>query len=137
VREPQPLAHAQRVLAHALARGGAVEPDELEQVVDAAFGHADDLGRHGEHLAPAAPGVLRGGVEQHAHALRRVGQVAIGAAEHGRLARVGRREAAQHAQRRGLAGAVGTEEPGHRARLAAERDVLKDAAPAVALGQPV
>ena len=59
MREAQPLAHPQRVLAHALARGRAVEPDALEQVVDAALGHADRLGGHRQHLAPAASRVLR------------------------------------------------------------------------------
>ena len=54
-----------------------VEADEVEQRVDALRRHAHGLGGDGERLAAAAPGVLGGGVEQHADAPARVGQVAV------------------------------------------------------------
>jgi hypothetical protein len=73
VRQPEALAHAQRVLAHALARRRAIESDAPEQVLDAPRVHADGLRGHGQRLAPAAAGVLRRGVEQDAHAPARVG----------------------------------------------------------------
>ena len=79
VRDPEPLAHAQRVLAHALARRRAVEADVAEQVVDATLVDAERQGGDGERLAPAPPGVLCAGVEQDADPPARVGQVAVAA----------------------------------------------------------
>jgi hypothetical protein len=97
VRQAEALAHAQRVLAHALARRRAIEPDEPEQVLDAPLGHADGVRGDGERLAPAAPGMLGGGVEQDAHPPTGVGEVAVVAAEHRRPAGVGVRQPAEHA----------------------------------------
>ena len=59
VGEPEPLAHAERVLLDALARGRAVEADEVEQLVDAPLVHAHHLGGDAERLAAAAAAVLR------------------------------------------------------------------------------
>ena len=95
VREPEPLAHAERVLAHALARGRAVEADEPEQLVGALLGHAHQPRGQRERLAPAAAGVLGGGVEQDADAAAGVGERAVGAAEHGGAAGVGLGEPAR------------------------------------------
>ena len=58
-------------------RAAARRARRAEQVVDALLRHADRLGGHREHLAPAAAGVLGGGVEQDADAAPRVGQVAV------------------------------------------------------------
>ena len=80
VREPEPLAHAERVLAHALARGRACRArrasssSSTRRSVD-----ADHLRGDGERLAPAAAAVLGGGVEQDADAAARVRQRAVGA----------------------------------------------------------
>ena len=74
VREPEPLAHAERVLADALAGGGLVQPDERQQLVDARSGDAHHLRADGQRLAAAAAGVLGGGVEQDADAAARVRQ---------------------------------------------------------------
>ncbi len=97
---------------------------------------AHHLRRDGERLAPAAAAVLGARVEQHADAVARVGKFAVAAAEHGRVAGVGLREPDQHPQRRGLAGAVRSEEPGHGAGLAAEGDVADHSAPAKLFREP-
>ena len=135
VRDPQPLAHAERVLANALARCGAVEADEVEQAVDTARVDAHQLGGDRERLAPTTTAVLSGGVEQDPDAAAGVGEVSQAAAEHERLAGVRLGEPREHPERRRLAGAVGAEEPGHGSGLDAEGDVLDDSLPAEPLGE--
>jgi hypothetical protein len=81
--------------------------------------------------------VLRRGVEQHAHAAARVVELAIVGVKDGRGPGGWRREAADHPQGGGLARAVGAEEAGHGAWLAAERDVVHGELGAVALGQVI
>ena len=41
MRDAEPLAHAERVVAHPLARGRAIQPDDAEQLVGAPLGHAE------------------------------------------------------------------------------------------------
>ena len=137
VGEAEALAHAERVLADALAGRGLVEADELQQRVDALRRDAHRLGGDGERLAAAAAGVLRRGVEQDADAAAGVRQVAVAPAEDPGGAAVGLGEADEHPHRGGLAGAVGAEEARDGARLAAERDVGDDGAPAELLGECV
>jgi hypothetical protein len=108
---------------------------ELQELVHPARVDADQLRGDREDLAAAAAVVLRGRVEQDADPAPGVRERVVGRVQHGRVAGIGVRERAQHAQRRRLAGPVGTEEPGHRAGLAAKRDVAHDRAPSVALGQ--
>ena len=77
VGEPEPLAHAERVLPDPLARGRALEPDEVEQPVDPRLADPDRLGGDGERLATAAAAVLGGRVEQDADAAGGVRQRAV------------------------------------------------------------
>ena len=135
VGEAESLAHAERVLADPPPRRRLVETDELEQLVDALRRHAHRLRGDGERLAAAAPGVLRRRVEQDPDAPPGIRQVAVAAAEDPGLAAVGLGQADEHPHRRGLAGAVGAEEARDGARLAAERDVGDDGAPAELLGE--
>ena len=137
VGEAQALAHAERVLADTPPGRRLVEADELQQRVDALRRHAHGVGRDGERLTAAAPGVLRGRVEQDADAPARVRQVAVAPAEDPCRAAVGLREADEHPHRGGLAGAVGAEKARDGARLAAECDVRDDGAPAELLGESV
>jgi hypothetical protein len=135
VGEPEPLAHAERVLLDALARGAAVEADQGEQRVHPPLVDAHRLRRHGERLASAAAAVLRGGVEQDPDAAAGVRQRAVVAAEHRRFPVVRVEQPAQHPHRGGLAGPVRPEEPGHGAGLAPERHVVHDDVAAEALRQ--
>ena len=137
VGEAEALAHAERVLADAPAGRRLVEADELEQLVDALHRHAHGPGGDGERLAAAAAGVLRRRVEQDPDAAAGVRQVAVAPAEDPGLAAVGLGQADEHPHRRALAGAVGAEEAGDGARLAAEGDIGDDGAPSELLGESV
>ena len=116
--EPEPLDHRARRRARI---GEPIEPrDEFEVLA------------HREVLIEA-------------EALRHVADVALdlvglGAdvvAEAGAVALVGREQPAQHADGRGLAGAVGAEEAVDRAALDLHRQVAHDLAAAEGFGQPV
>ena len=133
--DPEPLAHAERVGAHALLGGRLREPDVLHQLVDAPALDAEHLRGQRQRLAAAAAGVLGGGVQQHADLAAGVGQAAVAGVQHRRGAGVRVREPADHPQRGRLAGAVGAEEAGHGAGLAVERDVIDRQLAAVALGE--
>src|SRR6185369_6596861 len=135
VSEAQSLAHAERVRADTRPGRRLVEADELQQRVDALRRHAHGVGGDGERFAAAAPGVLGGRVEQDADAPSGIRQVAVAPAEYLDVAAVGLGEADEHAHGGGLAGAVGAEKSRDGARLAAERDVRDDAAPAELLGE--
>ncbi len=135
VGEAEALAHAERVLADALAGRRLVEADEREQRVYALDRHAHRPRGDGERLAAAAPGVLRRGVEQQADSPSGIRQVAVAPAEDPRFAAVRLRQADEHAHRGGLARPVGAEEAGDGARLAAEADVRDDRPAAELLGE--
>ena len=55
VGDPEPLAHAERVLADALARGRAVEADQLQHLVDAAAPDAEQRRRTARVSRPVRP----------------------------------------------------------------------------------
>ena len=74
---PQPLAHAQGVVAHPPAGLLGRQADELEHLVDTRAGQAHRRGTQGEHLPAGAPGVLGRRVEQDADLGARVGDVAV------------------------------------------------------------
>ena len=81
VREPEPLAHAERVLAHALARRRTCRARRASSSSSTRAGvDAHHLGGDGERLAAAAARVLGARVEQHADAQARVRQLAVGGA---------------------------------------------------------
>jgi hypothetical protein len=121
--EAEALAHAERVLAHRRRAAASSRPTSSMSASTRSDGTPDRLGRDGERLASAAPGVLGGGVEQDPDAPAGVRQVAIATAEDPGLSPVGLGEADEHPHRRGLAGAVGAEEARDGARLASEADV--------------
>ena len=124
---------------HALAGGALVEADAASAARRRASRSTPIIwARDGERLAAAAARVLGARVEQHADAPARVRRA------RGRAARApssvpasGVGEPDQHPHRRRLAGAVGSEEAGHGAGLAAERDVADHGAPAEALRESV
>jgi hypothetical protein len=101
-----------------------VEADELEHFVDAPRRYADGVGGDGEGLAAPAPCVLRRRVQEDADASSGVRQVAVAPAEDAGFAAVGRGQSDEHPHRRGLAGAVGTEEavtvPGSQRNVTSE-----------------
>jgi hypothetical protein len=136
VGDPQPLAHAEGVVAHAPPGLGRRERDQLEHLVDPARGQAHGAGAEGQHLATGAADVLGGGVEEDPDVEAGVGDVAVVVAADGDLAGRGGGEPAHHPHRGRLAGAVRPQEAGHPPRLAAERDVVDGAERAVGLGQP-
>ena len=121
-REPEPLAHAERVALDAAARG-AVELDELQHLVDARVGNARGLAERAQVVAARAPGMEVGRLEHGADAVGRPLELGVARVEHERAAAGRHREPEQHAQRRRLAGAVRPEEAGDRARLEREREV--------------
>ena len=120
-REREPLAHAEGVAARP-AVAGVGEPDLDERLVGAAQRQARGAAVHAQVVA-AGPGGVEGGLQDGADGPERLGQRRVrGAVERGR-ARVGRLQAEHHPQGRGLAGAVGPEEAGDRARLHGEAQV--------------
>ena len=87
--DAEPLPHPERVALDP-PTGGAGEAHLLDDLVDAA--HADAVGARGDAqvVATAATGVHGARVEQRAHHPQRLGEGAHAAAEHERLAAVGR-----------------------------------------------
>ena len=111
-------------------------PTSVEQLVHArAASHAHHL--RARRRAPRGRGGRGAGRSRRA-ARRRAGPgsasvAVVGGSSTAEPPASGVGEPDQHPHRRGLAGAVGSEEPGHRAGLAAERDVADHGAPAEAL----
>ena len=122
-RQGQALLHAGGV-ALDRALGGALELDQLERLVDARVGDAGAGGDHAQRVAPGAAGVEAGGVEQRADPCGGRVQLPVPAAEDRH--RPGRRphEVEDHAQGGRLAGAVGAQHAGDRARLDREAHVV-------------
>jgi hypothetical protein len=88
-------------------------------------------------VAGAAAWVDRPGVQQGPHDPQGRAQLLVAAAVDQGVAGGGPVKAEDHPHRGGLAGAVGTEEAGHLARLHLERQVVDGQGGAVPLGQPV
>ena len=132
---PEPLPHAQGVVADPSSRLGGGEADQLQHLVDAAAGETHRLLGQGEDLATGASGVLRGRVQQDPDLEPGVGQ--LGEPAPGDLGGAvrGRGQADDDPHRRRLAGSVGPEEPGDPARLGGERDVVHGDEPAVPHGE--
>ena len=132
--EGQPLAHAQRVLAGAPA-AGVGEGHGLEHLIGARLGQACRARERAEVIAGPTPGMKARALEHGAHGARRVGEVHIGGALHGRRAARGVGEAEDHPQRRRLARSVGAEKAGDQPRLDLEADPVHRSHAAEALGQ--
>ena len=75
-RDAEPLAHAERVVAHPAAGLVVGQADPVEHLLDPVLGQAHGALRDGEDLPSGATGVLRRGVQQHADLVAGVGQVA-------------------------------------------------------------
>jgi hypothetical protein len=113
--DPQPLLHAQRVAARpALGRRG--EPDLVEDLTDAPLRNAVAVREPEQVVAPAPAGVHRGGVQQRADLGQRGLQRPVRPPIDERLALVRSVQAQNDPHGGGLAGAVGTDEPGDLAR---------------------
>ena len=132
----EPLLHAERVGADPSPSGLRAEADHGEGLVDAGHGLTGCLGDDAQVVAARAPGMERVGFEHDADGARRVGEVAIAAAADGGGSVVGRSEVEQDLHGGGLAGSVGSEEPGDPTRLDREGEVVDHGAVAVALGEP-
>ena len=136
-RDPEPLAHAVRVPAH-LVVGAPGELDRLERLLDARGGLVTVVGRHHAHVG--ARGHVRvepRRLHESRDALQRRG--ALGdriAAEQAH--RAGRRvdQPEQHAQRGGLAGAVGPQEAVDVTAVDRQIDVVHRGDSSVLLDQP-
>ena len=133
--QPEPLTHAERVVAHAAAGLVVGEADEAEHLLDPALGHPHLQRGETEHLAAGPARVLGRGVEHDADVPTGVGQVAVGPTEDRRRPARRRRQAGHHPHRGRLAGPVGAEEAGDAARSGRERDVVHGGEAAVRLGE--
>ena len=123
-REPEPLAHAERVALDAPSRG-AVELDEAAAPRRPASRAARRRGASvSRWLRPERPGWKS--VASSTAPTRSAGcsSSRVGLAEHERPPARRRREPEQHPQRRRLAGPVRAEEAGDRARLERERELV-------------
>ena len=132
--EPEPLAHARRVLADPAA-GGLLEPDDREHFVDAGARQPGQCRERAQVVARRAAGMgaarldvdaEHAGVRRHRVDRRPVDQ---------RPARSRTGKPDDRLERRGLAGAVRSEEARDRARPHGERQLLDRRHVAIALRQ--
>jgi hypothetical protein len=134
-RDPEPLAHAEREGAGALACD-LVQADEVDQLVDAALRDPVRLREREQVVVGGAAGVHRARLEQRPDLVQRRGMVAVVAAVDGDVPVRGRVEAEDQAHRRRLARAVRAEEAGHHAGLDREGEAVDGALVPVILRQP-
>ena len=129
---------------HLRAAAGSHAPREPGEIKERRYFCGDRGTRHAE-IAPIDPQVLRNGeigievveLRHHAYALPRFARTGRhGLAEELDVASIRIGEAEAEAQRRGLAGAVRTEEPEALARRDVEIDAAHDFQRAIALAQP-
>ena len=123
-REPEPLAHAERVAADPPVPG---ELDERQRLVDARVRQPGGRGEHPQVVAAGPGGMEVAGLEHRADAQRGPVEGRVRAAEDERLAGRRRGQPEQDAQRGALARPVGPEEPGHGPGQERERDVVDGA----------
>jgi hypothetical protein len=115
--------------------GVALEADRAEHLVDATVGMATRCRKHAQVVARAAPGMKRRVLEHRADGRAGVLELVVALAVEARRAggRVDQPE--QRAQRRALAGTVGSEKPRDTPRLDVEAEVLDRLDLAEALGE--
>jgi hypothetical protein len=121
-RQPQPLAHAQRVAA-GLPAAGRAEADLLQHLVGAAQREPGGAAVDAQVVAAAAGRVERR-LQHRAHPAQWIGQVGVPDAVERGGADVRRDEAERHPQGGGLPRAVGPEEAGHLPGLDGEAQVV-------------
>jgi hypothetical protein len=129
VREAEPLAHAERVVADPSVALGVRQADALEHLVDRAAGQAHQHRVQPERGATGASRVLGRGVEEHADLTARVVQPRVRPSEDragpgGRCGQPG-----QHPQRARLARTVGPEEAGDGAGFGRKETGVDDRRP--------
>jgi hypothetical protein len=132
----QPLAHAQGKGADPAA-GGLGQADQVQHLSRPVAGDPGRGGHDAQMLEGAAAGVEAVGLERGPDGAGRVRQVAVADAADGRGAAVRRRQAEQHPQRGGLAGAVGPEEAGDPAGPDLEGQVVNGGDSTVPLGEVI
>jgi len=142
--DPQPLAHPRRV-GPDLAIGGLLETDPLERLVGSisklGAGQPEEVADEAEELPPRHPAVVARLLVEDPDAPVQLGLHAPAASRveprDADAARGGGGDAGQEADRRRLAGAIGTEEPEDDSRRDIEIEPVQCEDGAVALGQAV
>ena len=134
--DAEALLHAERVGAVAVVAAVA-EPDGVEQGGDPLDRVTADRGEHAQVLAAAEGRVERRALDHRPDARQVGGGGGDVVAEHAAVAGAGPHEPEQHGHRRGLAGAVGTDEAGDDALRQLEVEAVDDRAVPVALGEAV
>jgi hypothetical protein len=132
--DAEALAHAEREAAGALA-GHVLQPDHVDDLVDAAAGNAVGRGQRPQVLVGRSGRVHRTGLEQCADDLQRARVLGVGAAVDGDAAGGRRVQAEDEPHGRALAGAVRPQEAGDDAGLDGEAEVVDGGLGAVGLGQ--
>jgi hypothetical protein len=136
-RDRRALDHPARVGVHRVV-GARGQADGLQQLVDPRGGRAVQPRVEGEVLARGQVAVQQRGVTQEADvAADRPAGVGQLVAQDPRRAAVGAQQRGQHAQQRGLAGAVGAEDDQRGAGVEREADAGEGLAVAVAPRQAV
>src|SRR5487761_2405842 len=121
--DAEALAHAQGELTDLLVRDRG-DTRELENLLHARRGDRVGGGERAQVVASGASRVDRLGVQERSHLVQGRAQVRVGPPVDGRRALGRTVQAEHHAHRRGLARAVGTEEPGDHAGLHLEGEVV-------------
>ena len=134
VGEREPLAHAERVAADA-AVGVLGHADLVEHRRHARDGNARG-GRRDPEVVAGGSARVEVGLERRPDGLERPFEVVVGLAVERRGAGGRPHEPEEHPQRRGLAGAVRTEEPGDAPGFDGEAEVVDGGDRAELLGEP-
>ena len=132
--QPQPLSHPEGEPADPAA-GGVGQADLLQHLVRPMVRQPGGAGHRPQMVPGAAAGMEARRLEQRSDDPGRLVEFGVAALLDGGPASVRGDEAQQHAQRRGLAGAVGAEEPGHRGAGDLEAEVVDGLDGAEALRQ--
>ena len=135
-RDAEPLAHAERVVAHPALRLVLGEADPLQHPPDAVAGQAHRAGGDGEDLPAGASRVLGRGVEQDTDLAAGVGQVGVATAvDRSTVPDVGGVRPTMTRMVVDLPAPLGPRKPVTRPAGGGERDVVDGGEPAVPLGE--
>src|SRR5436305_1050059 len=122
-RDAEALAHSERELPHALACD-VVQPDEVDQLVDAATWNPMRLREREQMVRGRTPGVNGAGLEERADLVQGSGVVPVALAVHRHVAAARPVQAENQPDRRGLARTVRPEESRHDTGLNGEGQVV-------------
>jgi hypothetical protein len=134
--DPEPLLHAERVGAEAIAAAGA-QAHRVQHEGDAGRVVAAKRREHAQVLDPGQPGPQRRAFDERAHAAQVTGRVVQGATEHRASADGRGHQPKEHGHRRGLAGSVGADEAGNHPARYVQREPVDRHPVAEALAQAV